>query len=60
MLWVLGCSSACSGCRDICQSMSNNEDSGSEILIIMTLHACGSISRKFCEFSVGYWLAHIW
>ena len=26
----------------------------------MTLQACGSTSQKFCEFSVGYWLAHVW
>ena len=33
MLWVLGCLSACSGFRDICQNLSNNKDRGSKILV---------------------------
>ena len=38
MLWVLGCLSVCSGCRDICQNISNNDDSGSKILISLCRH----------------------
>ena len=52
MVWVLGCLSACSGCRafaktcQITRTVAVNTD--------MTLHACGSTSKKFCEFSCCY------
>ena len=59
MLWVLRCPSACSGCRDICQNMSNDEDSGSKILVWLCRHVAVHL-RRSVSLVLGYWLAHVW